>query len=185
MADLISAAESGRFEETWSLETGQTYRVTGRPHPDGAIAFLLEDISAEISLTRNFRAELELGQSLVDTFEDALAVFSQSGVLTFSNKAYDLLWGFRGDSSFADVTISDAIQLWREKSAPNPMWQDLRDSVMRLGDREEWSMPVCLKGQKPMQCKILPIASGATVVRFSRQTSVSAKSQPRARKTSD
>ncbi len=91
MADLISAAETGQFEETWSLETGQTYRVTGRPHPDGAIAFLLEDISTEVLLTRNFRAELEMGQSLVDTFDDALAVFSHAGVLTFSNKAYDLL----------------------------------------------------------------------------------------------
>ncbi|WP_335747609.1 PAS-domain containing protein [Sulfitobacter sp.] len=172
MADLVSAAEIGSFEESWTLETGQTYRVKGRPHPDGAIAFLIEDISAEVSLTRNFRAELELGQNLVDTFEDALAVFSQSGVLTFSNKAYDLLWGFEGESSFANVTITDAVRLWKEKSAPNPLWQDLQDAVMTLQDRTEWTMPVCLKGQTPMQCKIVPIASGATVVRFSRQAAV-------------
>ncbi len=171
MADLISAAETGRFEETWTLETGQTYRVTGRPHPDGAIAFLIEDISAEISLTRNFRAELELGQSLVDTFEDALAVFSQTGVLTFSNKAYDLLWGFENNTSFADVTIIDAIRLWKEKTTPNPLWQDLQDAVMKLEDREEWDMPVCIKGETPMQCKVVPIASGATVVRFSQKPS--------------
>lgn len=172
MAELISAAETGRFEETWTLETGQTYSVKGRPHPDGAIAFLIEDISAEILLTRNFRAELELGQSLVDTFEDALAVFSQSGVLTFSNKAYDLLWGFQFDTSFADVTIVDAIQLWREKSAPNPLWQELQDAVMSLEIREHWDMPICINGQLPMNCKIVPIASGATVIRFSRQTAV-------------
>jgi PAS domain-containing protein len=170
LADLVSAAEHGKFEETWTLESGQTYRVKGRPHPDGAIAFLIEDISAEVSLTRNFRAELELGQNLVDTFEDALAVFSQSGLLTFSNKAYDLLWGFQGETSFADVTVVDAIQLCKEKSAPNPMWPELQDAVMSLGEREAWSMPVCLKGQSPMQCRIVPIASGATVVRFSRQT---------------
>lgn len=166
IADLISAAETGQFEETWTLETGQTYRVTGRPHPDGAIAFLIEDISAEVSLTRNFRAELELGQSLADTFEDALAVFSQTGILTFSNKAYDLLWGFGNNTSFADVTIIDAIRLWKEKATPNPMWQDLQDAVMRLEDRQEWDMPVCLLGKTPMQCKVVPIASGATVVRF-------------------
>lgn len=172
MADLVSAAELGSFEESWSLETGQTYRVKGRPHPDGAIAFLIEDISAEVSLTRNFRAELELGQNLVDTFEDALAVFSQSGILTFSNKAYDVLWGFEGETSFANVTITDAVRLWKDKSAPNPLWQDLQDAVMNLQDRTEWTMPVCMKGQSPMQCKIVPIASGATVVRFSRQVAV-------------
>lgn len=170
MADLVDAAEVGTFEEVWTLETGQTYRVTGRPHPDGAIAFLFEDISAEVSLTRNFRAELELGQSLVDSFEDSLAVFSQSGSLTFSNKAYDHLWGFQFDTSFADVTIGDAITLWKEKSSPNPLWQDLHDSVMSLEDRNAWDMPVRIKGQLPMQCRVIPIASGATVIRFSRQT---------------
>lgn len=185
MADLVSAAEVGSFEETWTLESGQTYRVKGRPHPDGAIAFLIEDISAEISLTRNFRAELELGQNLVDTFEDALAVFSQSGVLTFSNKAYDHLWGFEGESSFANVTISDAVQLWKEKSAPNPLWEDLKDAVMSLQDRTEWTMPVCLKGQSPMQCKIVPIASGATVVRFSRQSVHQPAVAKRLKKNSD
>jgi len=168
MADLVSAAEVGKFEETWTLETGQTYSVKGRPHPDGAIAFLIEDISAEVMLTRNFRAELELGQNLADTFDDALAVFSQSGQLTFSNKAYDHLWGFQGDSSFADVTITDAVKLWKEKSVPNPLWQDLQDAVLTLQDRSEWTMPVCLTGQTPMLCKVVPIASGATVIRFSR-----------------
>lgn len=173
MADLVSAAEVGRFVETWTLESGQTYSIKGRPHPNGAIAFLFEDISAEVSLTRNFRAELELGQSLVDTFEDALAVFSRSGILTFSNKSYDLLWGFENQSSFADVTISDAVHLWKEKSLANPMWQDIQDAVMTLGAREAWDMPVCIKGQKPMQCRIVPIASGATAIRFS-HNSVSA-----------
>lgn len=170
MAYLVNAAETGQFEETWTLETGQTYRVQGRPHPDGAIAFLFEDISAEISLTRNFRAEVELGQSLVDTFEDALAVFSQAGVLTFSNKAYDLLWGFKSDTAFADVTITDAIQLWKEKCEPNPHWQDLHDAVMALGDRETWDMSARISGKPEMQCKIVPIASGATVIRFTRKT---------------
>lgn len=114
-----------------------------------------------MSLTRNFRAELKLGHSLVDAFEDALAVFSQSGVLTFSNKAYDRLWGFESNTSFADVTINDAVFLW----------QDLLDAIMKLEERDEWDMPICIKGRTPMQCRVVPIASGATAVWFSNQTS--------------
>ncbi len=41
IADVIAAATDGSYQETWSLDTGQTYRVSGRPHPDGAIAFLI------------------------------------------------------------------------------------------------------------------------------------------------
>ncbi|MDG1069862.1 MAG: PAS-domain containing protein [Sulfitobacter sp.] len=185
MADLITDAEVGRFEETWTLESGQTFSVKGRPHPDGAIAFLIEDISAEVSLARNFRAELELGQNLADTFEDALAVFSRSGQLTFSNKAYDHLWGFDSGTGVQDTTITDAVRLWQEKSLPNPLWQDLKDAVMTLQDRSEWTMPVCLKGQSPMLCKIVPIAAGATVVRFSRQSSPVAQPRARLKKNSD
>ncbi len=168
MADLVSKAEEGSFEETWSLESGQTYRIKGRPHPDGAIAFLIEDISAEVSLTRNFRAEMELSQSLLDTFTDGIAVFSQSGSLTFSNREYDQMWGLRPDSSFAEMTITDAINVWKQQSEPNPMWPDLQDCVLNVGERIAWDMPVCLKGKMPMTCRIEPIVSGATMVRFSK-----------------
>jgi PAS domain-containing protein len=76
MAELEAAAVDGSYGETWSLPTGQTFRVTGRPHPDGAVIFLFEDISAEISLTRRFRAELEMGQAVIDSLEEAMAIFT-------------------------------------------------------------------------------------------------------------
>ena len=37
-------AAAGQYMDLWSLPGGQTYRVTGQPHPDGAIALLMEDI---------------------------------------------------------------------------------------------------------------------------------------------
>ena len=48
LMDLEKAAVSGLYEETWSLPGGQTYRVIGRPHPNGAIALMFEDISSEM-----------------------------------------------------------------------------------------------------------------------------------------
>ena len=76
IADLVAAADNGQYRETWSLPSGLTYRISGRPHPDGAVAFLFEDISAEISLTRRFRSQLELGQSVLNTLDQCIAVFS-------------------------------------------------------------------------------------------------------------
>lgn len=166
IADVIAAATDGRYQETWTLETGQTYRVRGRPHPDGAIAFLIEDISAEVSLTRNFRAELELGQSLMDTFEDGLVVFSPSGVLTFCNAAYRRLWGLDPDNSFADVTIADSVHAWKTLCAPGARWANLTDFVLEYGERKSWEMPVLLATGDPLACHVSRIASGATVIRF-------------------
>ena len=77
VADLEAKAESGTYAETWTLTSGQTLRVTGRPHPDGAIAFLFEDISAEVTLTRRYRAEIETGRAVLDALPEAIAVFSR------------------------------------------------------------------------------------------------------------
>ncbi|AXI44602.1 hypothetical protein C1J03_00285 [Sulfitobacter sp. SK012] len=166
IAEVIAAANDGRYQETWSLETGQTYKVSGRPHPDGATAFLIEDISAEVTLARNFRAELDLGQCLLDTLSDGIVVFSQSGVLTFSNAAYGDMWGLNPEQSFANVTIGDSIKAWKEQASPNPMWQDVEDFVMGAADRYPWDMPVQIKGKNPMACQVVPVVSGATMIRF-------------------
>src|SRR6056297_3605058 len=40
---MVSAAHGGHYREMWSLSNGQSYRVTGRPHPDAAIAVLSRD----------------------------------------------------------------------------------------------------------------------------------------------
>ncbi|WP_299779960.1 PAS-domain containing protein [uncultured Roseobacter sp.] len=176
ISEVIAAATDGRYQETWTLETGQTYRVRGRPHPDGAIAFLIEDISAEVSLTRNFRAELELGQSLMDTFDEALVVFSSTGVLTFCNIAYRELWGLDPDNSFADVTIADSVHEWKRLCKPGTRWPALTDFVRGYGDRTTWDMPAKLSDGTALSCTVSRIASGATVIRFIPTGATKAKS---------
>ncbi|WP_299619249.1 PAS-domain containing protein [uncultured Tateyamaria sp.] len=166
ISNVIAAASNGSYQETWSLDTGHTFRVIGRPHPDGAVAFLIEDITAEVSLTRNFRAELELGQSLMDTFEDALVVFSSAGVLTFCNAAYTEMWKLDPDNSFADVTIVDSIKDWQAQCRPDPAWGDMRDYVMKLGDRAPWDARVHHLAKGEFVAQVSPIVSGATVIRF-------------------
>lgn len=166
ITEMIRAAHDGRYEETWSLDSGQTYNVKGRPHPDGATAFLIEDISAEVSLTRNFRAELELGQSMLDTLDDGIAVFSASGILTFSNSAYQDLWKVDHETSFADVTVHDAIQDWKRKCAPYLMWNEIEDFIRDFGDRKTWNTPLYLADGTQLNCIISPIVAGATLIRF-------------------
>lgn len=171
ISNVIAAATNGSYQETWTLDSGHTYRVIGRPHPDGAIAFLIEDITAEVSLTRNFRAELELGQSLMDTFEDALVVFSSAGVLTFCNTAYSEMWKLDPDNTFADVTIVDSIKEWQLQCSPDPAWGDIRDFVMKVGDRAPWDAKIEHLSKGTYAAQVSPIVSGATVVRFTEAVS--------------
>ena len=167
LAELVAAAADDRYCETWSLPSGLTYRIAGRPHPDGAVAFLLEDISSEISLTRRFRAELELCQSVIDTMGEAVAAFNASGVLTFCNAGYRRLWQSDPDSTFADVTVVDATRLWQVHADPSDVWGEIRTFVTSYGQREGWGREVRLVDGRTLQLRCDPLARGATLVRFS------------------
>lgn len=163
---LIADADHGRYQEVWSLETGQTYRISGRPHPDGATAFLIEDISAEISVTRNFRAELELSQCLLDTVEDAMVGFSRTGALTFSNVAFREMWEIDPESSFAEFTIFDAIKVWDAKLDTAIDWRPVEEFVLGVGDRKSWELDISLNTTSQIKCDVLPVVSGTTLIRF-------------------
>lgn len=166
IAELEAAAAGGFVQENWTLPSGETYRVTGRPHPDGAVAFLFEDISAEVSLTRRFRTEIELGQSVLDSLSEAIAVFSPAGVLTMSNAAYAGLWGVDPGASLAEIGILDALRHWHERAEASPVWGDARDFLAERGERAEWSDRVRMKDGREMICRFEPLPGGATLVGF-------------------
>ncbi|WP_245882570.1 PAS-domain containing protein [Yoonia sediminilitoris] len=163
---LEQAAKDGSYSENWNLPDGQTYRVTGRPHPDGAIAFLFEDISAEISLTRSFRSDIETGQSVLDSLADAIAVFSSPGTLMMSNKAYANLWGPVSEESVQQHEIQHAMAIWQDRCTPTKMWADLRQFIQILGPRTPWSDTAILDDGRQITCDARPIAGGMTMVKF-------------------
>ncbi len=166
MAALETAAAGGFVQENWTLPTGQTYRVTGRPHPDGAVAFLFEDISAEISLTRRFRQEIDLSQTVLDSFDEAIAVFSSHGVLTISNAAYARLWGTDPAVTLAEIGIVEATRQWQAATQPTPIWGDARDFLADRGERVEWHAPADLKDGRTVLCRFRPLPGGTTMVGF-------------------
>lgn len=166
ITELEKSAADGTYCETWNLPTGQTYRVTGRPHPEGAVAFLMEDITAEMTLTRKFRRELSMNQTLLDHLPEALAVFADDGVITMTNAAYDELWGTDPEDPTDQLTITDATRLWQANSVPNPIWGDARDFVSQKGERNEWSDTATLSNGRVVTCRFQPLTGGATLVGF-------------------
>ncbi|WP_136644761.1 PAS-domain containing protein [Tabrizicola sp. YIM 78059] len=159
-------ASAGHFEETWNLPGGQTYRVIGRPHPNGALAFMFEDISSEMLRTRRYRADLELGQSVIDAVEDAVAVFSQGGQLLMSNLAYTRLWNHDPAVMLSDAGIGTLSAWWRNHSAPTLLWDDAIAFVAALGDRAPWEGEVRLLDGRLVTCRLRSLPGGATLITF-------------------
>lgn len=167
MAELEAAATNGTYCENWTLPGGQTYRVTGRPHPDGAIAFLFEDISAEVSLTRRFRSEIELGHSVLDAMDEAVAVFSATGTLMLKNRKYSELWSSEPDSKLTDARLGEELKTWQTSCTPNPIWAEIERQLCEPGQlKNPWQKHARLKDGRTLLCRLRLLPGGATMVGF-------------------
>ena len=167
MIALEQGAVDGTYCEDWSLPSGQTYRVTGRPHPEGAVAFLFEDISASISLQRRFRTELELCQSVIDNFRDAIAVFESGSEVTMSNSAFARCWNLDPANALGRLDVIDVTKHCQSMCAPSPIWGDLREFVGQLRDRAEWDASLKLLSGGTVDLRVSPLSGGATLCVFS------------------
>lgn len=170
MTDMVAAAQDGRYCETWNLASGLTYRVSGKPHPDGAVAFLFEDISAEISLTRRFRADLEMCHAILDRQTTAVAVFSQVQTLTFSNAAFRRLWNWDPDHGLTEKSFPDALKIWESQSATPPALQPLVDFVQGRGDRARLQLQLHHRDHGPVSLVAEALPGGASMVTFDPMT---------------
>jgi PAS domain-containing protein len=165
MADLVAAAADGSYRDTWTLPSGSVYSVSGRPHPDGAVAFLFEDITADVTLTRRFRSDLELGQAVLDQLDEALVVFRPDGVLDTSNAAYNALWSVDPDSTFCEVTVADALRTWQARADPSQAWSELRAAVTGpVGNR--WEGLCALSDGTEVLARVRPVQNGTRMVTF-------------------
>lgn len=165
MSDLEAAAVEGGYSETWTLTDGRTFRITGRPHPEGAVAFLFEDISASVTLSRAYREELETGQAVIDTLDEAIAVFAADGRLSFANRAYAQLWEVAQDAQ-AQETFLEASRRWQTRCQPTPVWGDARDFAAEMTGRSSWDAEVRLDDGRRLSCRFEPLPGGGTMAGF-------------------
>lgn len=166
MTEIEKAASSGHFEETWALPTGQTYRIIGKPHPNGALALMFEDISTEVSRMRRYRADLELSQSVVDSVDQALAVFSPAGLLVMTNTAYNRLWGHEPADSLTAGSFSALCAHWRSRSGPSALWAAGEQFACETENREPVTGEIRLLDGRLLECSFSGLAGGSTLARF-------------------
>ena len=127
--DLEKAAQDGDYCEEWTLGGGKTYLVTGRPQPSGAIALFMQDITTEATLTRSFRAEIEIAHGVLDQLAPAVIVFGLDGQTLLANAAYARLWDADPCTNLSDRGLPDALALWSKACGPTSFWARLAEFV--------------------------------------------------------
>ncbi len=166
LANIEKGSENGTYQEYWTLPTGQTYRVLGRPHPDGAVALMFEDISSEVSLTRKFRSNLELYQTVLDESPSAIAVFSGDGVMELRNAAFDRLWQLGTDQKVGTLTLREAVTRFELACAPTQIWAWIEDAVSFETARRPWQGKLQLLDGRHLAVTVSPLRSGHIKLEF-------------------
>ncbi|BDW83917.1 PAS-domain containing protein [Roseicyclus marinus] len=170
IAHLEARAEQGTYEDVWALPGGQSLRVMGRPHPDGAVAFMFEDITAEVTLTQQFRGELELHRAVIDAQPGAMAVFAGDGRRVLANRAYRQLWRLPEEAEARPVFLPEAMARWQAaclpSSAASGCWGDIRRIAERKAAEPEVRARLVLRDRRCLDLSVAAIAGGAIMVRF-------------------
>ncbi len=183
MEDLETKAVNGTYEELWNLPGNKTYKIIGRPHPDGAVAFIFEDISTEVSHTRRFVSQIETDQAVLDSLDEAIAVFAPDGTLTISNAAYARLWGVDPGSAFGEMRFPDAMKHWREKSTCAPSdpgsWERMQSFFTQPGNREQQKGFIVLGDARRVLYRLVPLPGGMGLIGFREITATSGSNRGR------
>lgn len=166
LTEIEEGAREGAYEENWVLPSGKVFRVTGRPHPQGALAFLFEDISTAIQLERRYRSELELSQATLDRMAEAVAVFDTSGMLVFVNSAFEALWGLDPMARLDGPGVVELTGLWAGMCRPSPVWARLRDFATGSEARASWSDAVETRDGRTLHLLVAPLPDASALVVF-------------------
>jgi len=162
ISDMVDAARGGLYQDCWSLLTGQTYRITGRPHPNGAVAFLFEDITLEVSEARTHRTEMDLRQAVIDSLDTAIAVLSPDHRLMFCNSGFGMLLGIDPDSSLADTGLRDIVTACQARFPQTTRWPMLERQIATGAPLAE--SVTLAKGAGQLDLRHTPLGRGNTML---------------------
>ena len=164
--EIEDGALDGTLKKKWVMPTGQTFQITGRPHPNGALALLFEDITSRAVMEQNYRAEMEASQATLDRLSESVAVFDTAGALVFANAAFSGLWGFDPMASLGSMSVMDAVTRWTALTAKTDVWDDLRKFATGAGNRKEWAADITLTDGRRIVGRFAPMPNGSTLTVF-------------------
>lgn len=164
ISQLVASAKDGLYQETWSLPNDVTYRVTGRPHPDGAVAFLFEDISVEVMVARRYRAQLDLRQATIDALPDAMLVVGPNNLLSFCNDAAGDLLRIDPDSCFADMGVDDLISACADALHAPALWHEVETALTDRAHPLPWRRFQKASDGRDLDCRIEALPGGGRLL---------------------
>jgi PAS domain-containing protein len=166
LGEIEEGARDGAYEENWVLPSGKIFRVTGRPHPQGALAFLFEDISTAIQLERRYRSELELSQGHARPHGRGGGRLRHLRDARLRQLSLRDPLGPRPDAAPRRPRRGRAHRPLAERCRPSPVWARLREFATSAEARSSWTDAVETREGRILQMLVAPLPDASALVVF-------------------
>ena len=170
IVEMEKSAEAGAYFDDWHMPNDKVFRVTGRPHPKGAVAFIFEDISRTISAEREYRLEIERLYMALDSLSGGVIIFDSSGTLSFANTYFDNIWKTELSKNLVSPTAVEVAEIWNEKCEPTPVLGEIREFILSVGERANWSGPIKTKSGVSYEMRATVMVGGYSMIAFCPKT---------------
>lgn len=177
---MINEAHDDQYREVWNLVTGRTYRVTGRPHPDGAVAFLIEDISEEVSATRHQRAERDVLMATLDRVDEAIAVLSRDAGLVFCNRRFATLARLDPDAREAGLPLNALLDACAARFPDATLWDDVTVRITGTAPAQAMTGRLRLDAGRALALSLVPLGQGQMMLSLRSAAPAETANTPRA-----
>jgi len=154
-------------EEDWPLPDGRMLRLVCRPHPQGGLIFLYEDVSDRVALESQYNTLIEVQRKTLDNLDEGIAVFGTDGRLELHNESFEKLWHLTPVQLEGRPHVNEVITLckdlfdeedeWRAIRSRTTGGENARTSIQRRIDRLDGTI---------LQFAVQPLRSGQTLVTF-------------------
>lgn len=155
---MISSASLGLYSEDWSLSNGLTYRITGRPHPDGAVAFLFENISDDLASRRRIRGQVDISKAALDAVDHAIAIVGPANTILLCNKTCSQFLKLDPKTSFVQMALKDFFDACAEKLPHIWFWDACEKAVL---NREELQRVLQKADESEFMCRVSALPGNA------------------------
>lgn len=159
------------YEDEWTLPDGRIFRVSGQPHPRGAVAFLFEDISASIASDRQRYVEANLNKSILDELPDAIVIIQSSGLASFTNTKFTELFGKEFCEMLRERGITDISKDMPLGPDAAAFWSKLRDSVSVTENPASWNRQRTDQVSEDISANVSALPDGSALVVLRRKAS--------------
>jgi PAS domain-containing protein len=157
--------------ETWHLPTGISIDVRSAPYLPGGTVYLFRDISERIRVASAHQLLLHTQRAVLDTMDNALALFGPDGRLRLHNNAFASLWEISENELAGQPHLTKIAALCAGRTGRDGIWSMIASGVNssqpeRLG---EWGDLERADG-KALSASLKRLPDSATLVTFTDNT---------------